>query len=995
MHNTLAEYLYPLVGNLQYSGNKFYTLSKHNQPKNKGIILTFLFAIALLVLSVNNAMSKETLEVGSELDYPPFAIINKNGEADGFSVDLFKAVAKVMDLEVNFRVGPWHEVRTALEKGEIDALPLVSYSEEREKVFDFSSVHTSSSATVFIRKGDRSIASEEGLKGRTIVVMQSDATHDYLIKHKFSDDLILVQTVADALRALAAGEGDLALVPRLTGLLTAKELELGNIETSGLLISAYGRGFSFAVKEGNSQLQRQLNQGLAIVKATGKYDEIYDKWFGLVDPRGVAKETVYEYVLVTGAVLLVFLAIAGLWFWSLWREIKHRKQVEVQLLKSKADAEVFHQESEHHRLFLEAVLESTEDGIVACDNNGILTYFNRATREIHGIDQEQLPPEAWAKRYDIYNPDGKSLMAKEDIPLFRAFEEKEVKNQEIIIAPKDSSWRYLEVTGQAMFDSDGNKQGAMVSMHNVTEHREAIEQLKESEGRFRSIAENMPEVFWLGSLEDPNNFQILYVNPAFEVVWQRKPEEVYQDPSIWNANIHPEDSARVQASFDLFRQGQRPFNEDFRIIPPDGVEKQIRITGSLIRGPTNKITHAAGIARDITGLKRIERALRQSQKMDAVGQLTGGIAHDFNNILNIILGNVELLGLKISHKGELYKHIEAIELSAQRAADLTKKLLGFSRNEPENIAVTDVNLLLANIENLIIRSVTPQVETERHLADNLWLTEIDVQDLENALLNLIVNARDAMHGSGKLTFETRNCILDKAYCSKNLGFMPGEYVLIVVSDTGEGVASKDQERIFEPFFTTKSFGHGTGLGLAQVFGFVKRSKGYIKVYSEESVGTSFQIYLPRTIGEGKENGIAVKKAEQLPSGTETLLIVDDEEAILELAHESLQSLGYRIITSTGAKQALELLDNEPTISLLFSDVVMPGGMNGYELANEVTAKRPAIKVLLTSGFTERTIAKNGLARFNAHLLNKPYSQFELAHQIRELLDETKNTTVDN
>ncbi len=291
----------------------------------KAAIGFLLFALLVCPMaaatSPGNGPTPKVLQVGSELDYPPFAIVNQAGEADGFSVDLFKAVAQVMGLEVRFRVGPWEEVRTALERGEIDALPLVSYSREREKVFDFTSAHTSAHAAVFVRKGSRVPKTEEELAARTIVVMRADATHDYLVKRGLTDNLLLVSTIPEALRLLASGQGDVTLLPRLTGLLTIKELGLTSIVTTDLRVSVYERGYGFAVHKGNSTLLAQLSEGLAIVKATGKYDEIYDKWFGQVDPRGVDLATFYKYFATAGGGLLVVVTVFLLWSWSMKREV--------------------------------------------------------------------------------------------------------------------------------------------------------------------------------------------------------------------------------------------------------------------------------------------------------------------------------------------------------------------------------------------------------------------------------------------------------------------------------------------------------------------------------------------------------------------------------------------------------------------------------------------------------------------------------------------------
>ncbi|MGN7613626.1 transporter substrate-binding domain-containing protein [Magnetococcales bacterium HHB-1] len=291
-------------------------------------------------------LSSNQILVGSELDYPPFALVDKHGKADGFSVDLFKAVAEVMGIKIQFRVGPWDEVRTALERGEIDALPLVSYSKEREKVFDFTTPHTVSYAAIFNRSGEFSITSESDLNGRRIIVMEADATHDYLLKNQISDQLIFAKTIADALRKLAAGEGDIALAPRLVGLLTINQLGLSNLEIVGPPIHVYGRGYGFAVREGNSALLSHLNQGLNIIKATGRYDQIYDKWFGIVDPRGVALEKIYLYAGLASTVVLLIILIALIWTWSLKREIRQRKQVEDTLRQTNHDLKNARDEAE-------------------------------------------------------------------------------------------------------------------------------------------------------------------------------------------------------------------------------------------------------------------------------------------------------------------------------------------------------------------------------------------------------------------------------------------------------------------------------------------------------------------------------------------------------------------------------------------------------------------------------------------------------------------------
>ncbi len=392
------------------------------------------------------------------------------------------------------------------------------------------------------------------------------------------------------------------------------------------------------------------------------------------------------------------------------------------------------------------------------------------------------------------------------------------------------------------------------------------------------------------------------------------------------------------------------------------------------------------IASEMEGREKAENAQRRSQKMDAIGQLTGGIAHDFNNLLGIIMGNLELLEASLDFDEEMLKRIQEIEKAGSRAAKLTRQLLSFSRSEARHIVVVNINNAISEMNEIITRSLTPEIKVNYRLSDELWLTEIDNGDFCDALLNLCINARDSITGHGSLYIETQNVILDESDCENNPGLKAGEYIDVVVSDTGAGISDELIDRIFEPFFTTKEQGKGTGLGLAMVYAFVKRSNGYIKCESELTVGTTFHIYLPN-----KENGKLseqqdVKNKERVPYGEETILIVDDEEALKELAGIILESQGYRVLTASDGKQALEVLKKHPEVDLLFSDIVMPNGINGYELAEQALKIRSGLRILLTSGFSKESASQDGNEKFKEGLLNKPYRQTDLLKKIRATLD---------
>jgi len=446
--------------------------------------------------------------------------------------------------------------------------------------------------------------------------------------------------------------------------------------------------------------------------------------------------------------------------------------------------------------------------------------------------------------------------------------------------------------------------------------------------------------------------------------------------------VHPDDQASTLGEMKKLGKGITTFYFENRYRHKNGEYRVL--AWSALASTEEQLIYA--VANDITEQRQTEQSLRRAQKMEAIGQLTGGIAHDFNNILGIISGNLDLLKHQVTDD-KARKRVETIKGSAQRAADLTKQLLGFSRQQSTQRIRTDIRRVIRQMESLIASSLTPEIAVEQQFAEDLWQTEIDPGDFQDALLNLAINARDAMPDGGILTLEARNCTLDTAYCAQNPGATPGEYVQLAVSDNGMGIAPADREKIFEPFFTTKPPGKGTGLGLAMVYGFAKRSKGYIQVYSEQEIGATFRLYLPRAEGEEQPQEATSESTERLPRGNETLLVVDDEEELLKLAEESLLALGYRVLTASSGWQAMERLAESPNIDLLFSDVVMPGGMNGYELAERATNAYPQLKVLLTSGYTDKAVAHNGQARFAANLLSKPYSQAELAQGVRALLGE--------
>ena len=418
----------------------------------------------------------------------------------------------------------------------------------------------------------------------------------------------------------------------------------------------------------------------------------------------------------------------------------------------------------------------------------------------------------------------------------------------------------------------------------------------------------------------------------------------------------------------------------------DGTTFMANVVINAIRHASGRLLGFAKITRDITEKKAAEEQLRQAQKMEAVGQLTGGVAHDFNNLLTVIMGNLENLDRILPPAPSTQRIIAAALRAASRAAMLTHRLLAFSRRQPLTPEVLSANKLVAGISELLRRTLGESILVETVLAGGLWPTLADGNQLENALINLAINARDAMPERGKVTIETANTHLDEAYARMHDEVQPGQYVGIFVTDTGIGMTPETVAHAFEPFFTTKEIGQGTGLGLSQVYGFIKQSGGHVKIYSEVGLGTTVKLYLPRY--RGTEQAVDEKlETHQLPRGrSELVLVVEDDPDVRDYTVEMVGDLGYSVLSAPDGAGALRLLDSHREVSLLFTDVGLPGGMNGRQLAEQALRRQPQLKVLYTTGYARNAIINQGRLDPAVEVVFKPFTYSDLAIKIRHVLE---------
>ena len=565
--------------------------------------------------------------------------------------------------------------------------------------------------------------------------------------------------------------------------------------------------------------------------------------------------------------------------------------------------------------------------------------------------------------------------------------------------------RHVDFVFQPIKDATGRVTGIFVEGADVTDAVRVSLDLAESEEKFRSFAQTVPNMFWTatagGEVDYANDQTYHYAGwPVGSL-----------DGANWVDMLHPEDQALVRERWGYALLTGESYEVEFRLRRHDGDYRWHLARAVPIRDAQGRVRRWVGANTDIQDQKDVaatladvnamlearvaertkqlletEEALRQSQKMEAVGQLTGGIAHDFNNLLQAILGSLDRVRRRIAEGrlDDVERFLKAAEEGASRAASLTHRLLAFSRRQTLDPRATDVNRLVDGMADLINRTVGPAIEVEVAGAMGLWTTRVDVSQLENALLNLCINARDAMPQGGRLIIETANRWLDEKG-GRGRELPPGQYVSLSVTDTGVGMPKEVIERAFDPFFTTKPIGQGTGLGLSMIYGFVRQSGGHVRIYSEVGQGTTVTLYLPRHLGEAERPSVRDPEVMERGFG-ETVLVVDDEEHVRMLVTEVLNESTYRTLEARDGRSALKILSSDVRLDLLVTDVGLPGGMNGRQLADAAREMRPGLKVLFITGYAENAVVGAGHLPPGMAVLVKPFAMAALGAKIRDILE---------
>lgn len=565
----------------------------------------------------------------------------------------------------------------------------------------------------------------------------------------------------------------------------------------------------------------------------------------------------------------------------------------------------------------------------------------------------------------------------------QALEKWEPVRAELINYTKSGEQFWLELDIVPLADDTGHYTHWIAVERDITARKEADKALRASEERFRLVTKAAGSAIWDWDAETDRHWW----SDGLREIFGHELSPTGSMEANWRQHVHPDDLEQVDTAVGRVLSGQDSvLRLEYRFKRADGSWAVVEDHAFATFDGSGKVDRVLGSMTDVSEKKLLEERLRQAQKMEAVGQLTGGVAHDFNNLLTIIMGNAEILQEELRHFPHLQSLAQMSLNAAESGAELTNRLLAFSRKQVLQPRMIDVAQLIQGLDGLLRRTLPENINVEIIRSGGLWKIEADAPQLEAALLNLAVNARDAMPDGGCLTIEIANAVLGDDYLATEPNVKAGQYVAIVVTDSGSGMEPDVLDRVFEPFFTTKAVGKGSGLGLSMVFGFVKQSGGHIRAYSEPGEGTAIKMYFPRmhSAGEPAPGSNATRK---IIGGSETVLVVEDNDDVRKYVTAQITALGYQVFEAPNGVSALEIFQQGIEIDLLFTDVVMPGGLGGRELAEAACKIQPSLKVLYTSGYTENSIVHQGRLDPGIKLLNKPYRRDQLAAKLREMFED--------
>ncbi len=875
--------------------------------------------------------------------FPPFEFLDPSGIARGMTPDLLMIMGKKLGVEFRTVAYPtWSDVLDAVKGGKVDLLGTLTRTPEREGFLLFSSPYLSVPYVLFVRQGGRDPETIEDMVLLRLGVVRNYGINTWLSTEHPKIHPLAVEDTATGLTMVATGQLDALLETLPVGAQIVREKSLTNIRIVPRHI--YTLPQHFGVRKGEPLLFSIVQKGLDSLTETER-SEVFVRWTGQDFSR--PPPAIPPFLRNVLLVLVSAAVLSWVWIAALRRSVRRATQSL--------------RESEER--FRNIFRENSSVMLLIDPDSGRIEDANPAAAAFYGYPEDMLRTMTTGQinalpEMEVAAERAQALYKKQDHFIFpHRLANGEIRTVEVHSSPVKAGGRFL------LFSI----------IRDITERKRAEENLKQTIRLNQILLDAFPCV---ALLLRPRTREIVASNAAgvktgavpgaccYSTWGQREvPCPWCLAPAVWETG--KEQHLELEADGIFWDAHWIPVSEDLYM------HFAFDVTDRKHAGAEKE---------------KLQAQLQQAMKMEAVGRLAGGVAHDFNNLLTVITGYSELLLQKVEKESPLHGAVEEIKRAGERAALLTQQLLAFSRKQIIEPKVVCLNLLVAEMQAMLPRLIGENIALQSTTGKNLGSVKIDPGQFQQILMNLVVNARDAMPDGGKIVIETANADLDEGYCDLHPYVKPGRFVMLSVSDTGMGMSEEIKTHIFEPFFTTKERGKGTGLGLAMTYGAVKQSGGSIEAYSEVGIGTTIRIYLPRV----EEEAVKSEKDDRptdLPGGTETILVVEDEDSVRDLCVQILKRLGYKVLQAPNGAEAIAVAQGYvERIDLLLTDVVMPG-MNGRELATQLVPHHPEIKVLFTSGYTDNVIVRHGVLDKGVSFIGKPYTPLALARKVRKVLDE--------
>lgn len=890
------------------------------------------------------------IRVAPDPDYQPIESIDANGNLVGISADILKLLEQKLRIRFEIvTVQSWDEAMRKARNREVDMLSAATKSAARSKFMRFTSPHIELPGVIIVRSDRKGPAALVDLPGRKLGVVSSYIWQEWIARDHPGIKLRAVGDVPTGLLLVSFGQLDAMIANLATATHHIAKLGVTNLRVAGE--SGYFARLAMATRKDWPELNIILQKALSSITPVER-QTILKRWISLKSESTFGIWAIL--IVVLGA---IGMAVGGnlLWTYSLRKRVRQQNNS-------------LRESEERFRAIVEDQTECIgrslpESHVLTFVNEAYCGYFGRSREELLGTSfMDHIPAEQ------------RTEVARQLATLSR---ENSVVYVEHRVVTADGDVRWQAWTDRAIFDDRGNITEIQAVGRDITESKLADEALRESEERYRMLFEASLDAL----LVTDDDGIIVFTNAAaLDVFGARSTGQLLGMHML--KLVHPDDHDSVLARRNHITPGNLPTFAERRRLRLDGTDFSSESRGVPFTWKGKPAVLI--VVRDITERKQAEERFRQAHKMEAVGQLTSGVAHDFNNLLTVVLGNAEMLRDELGDSDNAAL-VDSVLRATKRGAELTQRLLAFARQQPLSPKIVDLDALVAGMIDLLRRSLGDAIEIETRETKGLWPVKADPGQLENALLNLAINARDAMPAGGRLTLETGMTIIGED--AVRIGISPGDYATLSVTDTGAGMPPDTLGHIFEPFFTTKDVGDGSGLGLSMVYGFAAQSGGGVEVESEEGQGTKVTLYLPRTTETHTETAATTRNADSLPRGNgETVLLVEDEPDVRDLTAAMLSGLGYRVIEAGNGKDGIAAFEETPGIDLVLTDLIMPGGMNGFEMVDRLRGSHAGVRALFISGYHEMALDRGRHTDDSTEILTKPFQRRQLARSVRTALD---------